>query len=164
MIKKFIVIVISVMLLNGINVGNLSACSLTCDFSEYTATNAALRSAIMPGWGQGWNNQKTKGWIVFGVFAASVFGTFYYLNKSEGDYISYERLGAKDSSYYDDYERDLNTSRILGCVAVATWIYAVVDAYLVAKKESKKYAFEKFNVDTYGRDGVMVTYKTRFDI
>ena len=162
MIKKFVAVVISVMFLSCANV---SACTLTCDFSESTALNSALRSAVMPGWGQGWNGQKTKGWIVFGVFAASVFGAFYYLNKSEGDYVSYERLGARSSSYYDDYEKDLNTSRILGCVAVATWIFAVVDAYLVANKESGKYyTFEKFNVDTYGKDGVMLRYKTRFSI
>lgn len=161
MIKKFIVIIISVLILNCTNA---SACTMTCDFSEYTAMNAALRSAVMPGWGQGWNGQKTKGWIVFGVFAVSVFGTFYYLNKSEGDYVSYERLGARNSSYYDDYEKDLNTSRILGAVAIATWIFAVVDAYLVANRESKKYAFEKFNVYTYGKDGVMLSYKTRFSI
>lgn len=161
MIKKFIVIIISVLILNCTNA---SACTLTCDFSEYTAMNAAIRSAVMPGWGQGWNDQKTKGWIVFGVFAVSVFGTFYYLNKSEGDYVTYERLGARNSSYYDDYEKDLNTSRILGAVAIATWIFAVVDAYLVANKESQKYAFEKFNVYTYGKDGVMLSYKTRFSI
>ena len=161
MIKKFIVVIISVMLLNCTNAG---ACTLTCDFSEYTEMNAALRSAVMPGWGQGWNGQKTKGWIVFGVFAVSVFGAFYYLSKSEGDYVSYKRLGSRESSYYDDYENDLNTSRILGCVAAAAWIFAVVDAYFVAKKETKKYAFEKFNVDTYGKDGVMFRYKTRFSI
>lgn len=161
MIKKISIIIISVMLLN---LTNASACTLTCDFSQYTAINAALRSAVMPGWGQGWNGQKTKGWIVFGVFAASVFGTFYYLNKSEGDYVSYERLGSRDSSYYDDYEKDLNTSRILGCVAVATWIFAVVDAYLVANKESEKYALKKFNVYSYGKDGLMLSYKTRFSI
>lgn len=161
MIKKFIVIIISVLILNCTNA---SACTMTCDFSEYTAMNAAIRSAVMPGWGQGWNGQKIKGWIVFGVFAVSVFGTFYYLNKSEGDYVSYQRLGARDSSYYDDYEKDLNTSRILGAVAVATWIFAVVDAYLVANRESKKYAFEKFNVYAYGKDGVMLSYKTRFSI
>jgi len=161
MIKKFIVIIISVMLLNCTNA---SACTLTCDFSEYTATNAALRSAVMPGWGQGWNNQKIKGWIVFGVFAISTFGTFYYLAKADGDYVSYERLGSRDSSFYDDYERDLNTSRILGGVAVAAWIFAVVDAYFVANKESEKYVFEKFNIDTYGKDGVMLRYKTRFSI
>ena len=161
MIKKFIVIIISVLLLNCTNA---SACTLTCDFSEYTELNAAIRSAVMPGWGQGWNGQKTKGWIVFGVFAVSVFGAFYYLNKSEGDYDSYKKLGSRDSSYYDDYEKDLNTSRTLGCIAAAVWIFAVVDAYFVAKKESKKYAFEKFNVDTYGKDGVMLRYKTRFSI
>ena len=97
-------------------------------------------------------------------FVINILSLIYYLSKADGDYISYERLGARDSSYYDDYEKDLNTSRILGAVAVATWIFAVVDAYLVAKKESKKYAFEKFNVDTYGKDGVMFRYKTRFSI
>ena len=161
MIKKFVVVIISVMLLNFTSA---SACTLTCDFSEYTEINAALRSAVMPGWGQGWNGQKTKGWIVFGVFAVSVFGAFYYLAKADGDYVSYERLGARNSSYYDDYEKDLNTSRICGCVAAVAWMFAVVDAYFVAKKESKKYAFEKFNVDTYGKDGVMLRYKTRFSI
>ncbi len=161
MIKKFIVIIISVMLLNCANV---NACTLTCDFSEYTAMNAALRSAAMPGWGQGWNGQKTKAWIVFGVFAVSVFGTFYYLSKSESDHRKYRHLGSRESSYYDDYEKDLNTSRIFGGVAVVTWIFAVVDAYLVANRESKKYAFEKFNIDTYGKDGVMVRYRTRFSI
>ena len=161
MIKKFIVIVISVMLLNCTSA---SACTLTCDFSEYTEMNAALRSAVMPGWGQSWNGQKTKGWIVFGVFAVSVFGAFYYLAKADGDYVTYERVGSRNSSYYDDYEKDLNTSRTFGCVAAAAWIFAVVDAYLVAKKESKKYVFEKFNVDTYGKDGVMFSYKTRFSI
>jgi len=161
MIKKFIVVIISVMLLNSVNA---SACSLTCDFSDYTATNAAIRSALMPGWGQGWNEQKTKGWIVFGVFAASVFGAFYYLNKSEGDYISYERLGARNSSYYDDYEKDLNTSRILGGIAIATWIFAVVDAYVVGNKKSKQYAYKKINFYAYGNDGFMLSYKTKFSI
>ncbi len=164
MFKKIFTLIISIVLLSSINANTVRACSLTCDFSEYTATNAAIRSAVMPGWGQRWNEQKTKGWIVFGVFAATVFGTFYYLNKSEGDYRSYERLGARNSSYYDDYERDLNTSRIFGVLAVATWVYAVVDAYLVADKKSQEYVSNKFNVDVYGRDGVMVTYKTRFSI
>lgn len=161
MIKKFIVIIISVMLLNSVNA---SACSLTCDFSEYTATNAAIRSAVMPGWGQGWNEEELKGWIVFGIFAVSVFGTFYYLNKSEGDYETYRRLGSIDSSYYDDYEKDLNTSRILGGIAIATWIFAILDAYVVADVKSEKYAYKKFKFYAYGNDGFMVSYKTRFSI
>lgn len=164
MIKKIFTLIISVALLTSINAGTARACTLTCDFSEYTAANAAIRSAVMPGWGQRWNEQKTKGWIVFGVFAATVFGTFYYLNKSEGTYNSYKRLGARNSYYYDDYEKELLTSRIFGFLAVATWIYAVVDAYVVADKKSQEYVYNKFNVDTYGRDGIMVTYRTRFDI
>ncbi len=164
MLKKIFTLIISVVLLSSVNAGTARACTLTCDFSEYTATNAAIRSAVMPGWGQRWNEQKTKGWIVFGAFAATVFGAFYYLNKSESDYDSYKKLGARDSSYYDDYERDLNTSRIFGIAAVLIWAYAVVDAYIVADKKSQEYVYSKFNVDTYGKDGLMVTYKTRFNI
>ena len=159
MIKKFIVVIISVILLSSANAG-----AFTCDFSEYTPTNALIRSALIPGWGQGWNEQKTKGWIVFGVFAVSVFGAFYYLNKSESDYDKYKKLGAKDSSYYDDYEKSLNTSRILGCVAVASWLYAVVDAYIFANKNIEKYGYRKFNFYAYGKDGFMLSYKTKFSI
>ena len=83
MLKKIFVVIISIVLLNCAD-----ASAFTCDFSEYTPTNALIRSAIMPGWGQGWNYQRTKGWIVFGVFAVSVFGAFYYLNKSECEPIS----------------------------------------------------------------------------
>lgn len=161
MFKKFITIIISVVLLSSINT---EAFSFTCDFSDYTPTNALIRSAVMPGWGQGWNEQKTKGWIVFGVFAVSVFGAFYYLNKSESDYDRYKNLGAKESSYYDDYEKSLNTSRIFGCVAVATWLFSVIDAYIVANKKSEQYVYKKFNFYAYGKDGFMLSYKTKFSI
>lgn len=160
MLKKIFVVIISIVLLNCAD-----ASAFTCDFSEYTPTNALIRSAVMPGWGQGWNYQKTKGWIVFGVFAVSVFGAFYYLNKSEGDYERYKELGAIESSYYDDYEKDLNVSRIFGCVAVASWLFSIVDAYIVANKQSEEdYGYKKFNFYTYGKDGFMLSYKTRFSV
>ncbi len=159
MLKKIFVVIISIVLLNCAD-----ASAFTCDFSEYTPTNALIRSAIMPGWGQGWNYQRTKGWIVFGVFAVSVFGAFYYLNKSEGDYERYKELGAIESSYYDDYEKDLNVSRIFGCVAVASWLFSIVDAYIVANKQSEDYGYKKFNFYAYGKDGFMLSYKTRFSV
>ena len=162
--KKFISVFISIVMLVSVNCGAAHACKLVCDFSEYTGVNAAMRSAFMPGWGQRWNEQKTKGWIVFGLFAASVFGAFYYLNKSEDVYDTYEKLGSRNASYYNDYEDHLNTSRILGITAAVIWAYAVVDAYIVGNKKSQNYVYEKFNVNTYGSDGVMVTYKTRFNI
>lgn len=140
-----------------------SACSVTCDLSKYTGTNAALRSLVMPGWGQGWNEQYTKGWIVFGIFAVSTFGAFYYYNKSESDYKSYEENGSINSSKYDDYEKNYNTSFICGVVAVTTWVYAVADAYFVGKEKSKLYAAsKKFNLMAYNNDGFMVKYKARF--
>lgn len=161
MIKKFTVIIVSLLMLNASFAG---ACSLVCDFSEYTAMNATLRSAVMPGWGQHWNEQKTKGWIVFGIFAVSVFGAFYYNNKSEDDYSKYEILGSRNSSLYDDYETHLNTARTFGIVAAAAWLYAVVDAYIVANEKSKLYAYKKIDFTAYNNDGFMIKYKTKFSI
>lgn len=147
-----------------LNLSDVSACSFTCDLSEYTGTNAALRSAIMPGWGQGWNEQTTKGWIVFGIFALSVFGGFYYNNKSEKDYRDYEKMGSVNGSLYDDYQTNVNNARTLGIIAAATWVYAIVDAYIVANKKSKNYVYKKIDVLAYNNDGFMVKYRAKFSI
>ncbi|MDD2524280.1 MAG: hypothetical protein WCS83_02015 [Endomicrobiia bacterium] len=162
MIKKIVLFISCILLLNASSAQ--SACSLTCDFSEYTAMNASVRSAIMPGWGQGWNEQTTKGWIVFGVFSLSVFGAFYYYNVAESDYEKYENMGSINGSLYNDYKSSLNTSRTLGVVAIATWVYAVVDAYIVANKKSKLYSYKKFDVTAYSNDGIMLKYKTKISI
>jgi len=162
MIKKTILFVSCILLLNASSVQ--SACSVTCDFSEYNAFNASVRSAIMPGWGQGWNDQTTKGWLVFGAFALSVFGAFYYYNTAESDYERYEKMGSINGSVYDDYKTGLNTSRAFGIVAVATWLYAVVDAYVIANKKSKLYTYNKIDFTAYNSDGVMLKYRTKFSI
>jgi len=114
---------------------NVFAQNVTADFSKATPFNAALRSALMPGWGQGWNEQPTKGWIVFGVFAASVFGAFYYNNQAFGKYDEYKNFGAIDGPAYSDYERYRSTSQVFTVLAIGTWLYAVIDAYFTCKSQ-----------------------------
>ena len=123
-----------------IKVSVADACTFTVDCTHYSALNAAVRSALMPGWGQGWNEQYTKGWIVFGIFAVSTFGYFYFYNKAEADYKKYEDNGSVNGSKYDDYEKNYNTSMTCGIVALVTWVYAVADAYFVGKARAKNYA------------------------
>ena len=158
--KKLFALLTVLTILFNVSVAN--ACTFTIDCTHYSALNAAARSALMPGWGQGWNGQKTKGWIVFGIFAGSVTGCILFNREAENNYSDYEKIGSIDGSKYDDYKDNLNISRILGGVALATWIYAVVDAYFVGKSKENMYV-KHFDVN-YSEDGFMVRYKTRFSI
>ena len=159
--KLFVLITVFSILFN---VSIADACTFKIDCTHYSALNAAVRSALMPGWGQGWNEQKTKGWIVFGIFAGSVAGCILFNREAEKNYSDYEEIGARNSSKYDDYKDNLNISRILGGVALATWIYAVVDAYFVGKSRESLYVRNHFDVQLCSNDGVMLKYKTKFSI
>ncbi|MDD5021281.1 MAG: DUF5683 domain-containing protein [Endomicrobiaceae bacterium] len=163
MIKK---ISVSIICLVFFVVSSVDAklCNQKFDFSDYSASNAALRSALLPGWGQGWNEQETKGWIIFGVFVASACTALHFNNEAEKNYKLYAEIGAPAGSEYDNYKRNFDTARILATVAVLTWIYAVTDAYFVAKKEQKKYVSKKVNLVMYDNDGFKLEYKTKFSI
>jgi len=164
MVKKIAVSIICFIFAVTANV-NSYACSSKFDFSDYSAKNAAIRSALLPGWGQAWNEQDQKGWIVFGVFAVSAGLAFYFKNEAEKSYDKYSMIGAPAGSEYDNYKTNLDTATILGTVAVLTWIYAVVDAYLVADKQEKKYIKNnKVNLVMTANDGFKLEYKTRFSI
>ncbi len=167
MIKKIITLLI-ILSLVAFETVEINACSATIELSKYSGTNAAMRSLFMPGWGQGWNEQYTKGWIVFGIFAISTFGYFYFYNKAEADYKKYEDNGSINGPKYDDYEKNYNTSMTCGIVALVTWVYAVADAYFVGREKAKNYAYQqynkKFNVLAYNNDGVMLKYRTRFSL
>ena len=130
--KKIIAIVFIVSLFIS---SNAYAGAIELDFSQRKPINAAVRSALMPGWGQHWNEQPVKGWITFGLFAASVFGAFYYNNRASSYFDKYESQGLINGSYFDDYESARNKSQIFTFVAVGTWLYSVIDAYFVCKSQ-----------------------------
>ncbi|MCL2485112.1 MAG: DUF5683 domain-containing protein [Endomicrobia bacterium] len=113
--------------------------TIELDFSKEKPINASLRSAVLPGWGQMWNEEETKGWIVMGVFAVSVAGAFYFNHQAQYYYEKYENQGIINGGYYNDYERNYQTSQILSFVAIGTWLYAVIDAYVVCKKQMDRY-------------------------
>ena len=167
MIKKIITLLIVCSLVAFESI-EINACTLTIELSKYSGKNAAMRSLFMPGWGQGWNEQYTKGWIVFGIFAVSTFGYFYFYNKAEVDYKKYEDNGSIDGPKYDDYEKNYNTSMTCGIVALVTWVYAVADAYFVGREKAKHYAYQqynkKFSVMAYNDDGVMLKYRAKFSL
>ncbi|MDR1941947.1 MAG: DUF5683 domain-containing protein [Endomicrobium sp.] len=142
---------------------NAWAATLDLDFSQRNPVNASLRSLLMPGWGQHYNEDTVKSWIVFGVFAVSAAGAFYYNNAAFKSYEKYDNIGIVNGSYYDDYESQYQISQIFTFVAIGTWIFAVVDAYLSAKKKelsSPETASLKFYYDQRG-DGYYLSYSKK---
>jgi TM2 domain-containing membrane protein YozV len=106
---------------------------VSLDFSGKREVNAALRSTLMPGWGQHYNEQPTKGWIVLGLFGVCAVGAFYYNNQAFSTYDKYKNYGMIESKYYDDYESQYLTSQIFTFAAIGVWLYGIIDAYVVSK-------------------------------
>lgn len=102
------------------------------DFYAKTPINASLRSLVLPGWGQVFNQQKTKGYIIAGATLLSLTAAIVMYNKANDTYSEYEDKGIPDDPLYDDYSKELDTSRIFGYLTAAIWIWGVVDAYLFA--------------------------------
>jgi hypothetical protein len=140
--------------------------NLTLDLSEVKPVNAAARSALMPGWGQSWNNQPAKAWITFGVFAVSVVGAFYFNAQAFSKYDKYEESGIIDSKYYNEYEDNYTVSQILTFAAIGTWLYSVIDAYFVCKKQVESEApVSAFNFYYNQKNGgYYLTYSKKFNI
>lgn len=157
--KIILTILISVFLMNS---AAYASDKLEFDFSKRKPANAAFRSLLMPGWGQGWNEQPTKAWITFGVFAVSVAGAFYFNNQSEKDYEKYEEAGQVNSRYYDDYESDYQLSQIFTYAAIGTWLYSIIDAYFVCKSQISKPTASFNLLYDQKNDSINLTYTKKF--
>ncbi len=114
---------------------NLPAVEL--DLSQKTPTNSAIRSAIFPGWGQYFNGQKNKGYILMGSEFVSLTTTILLYNQAEETYKKYEEKGVKNDPLYDEYSTQMDYVYIGTAVSIGIWIYAIVDAYLVCDKQMK---------------------------
>ena len=99
------------------------------DMVRRTPVNAAVRSALLPGWGQFFNEQKAKGWIAGGLFVVAAAGYVYYAGAADEDYKDYEARGLKADDLYADYESKKNSARTAALAAGALWFIAVIDAY-----------------------------------
>lgn len=84
---------------------------------------AAMRSALIPGWGQHYKGERTKGWVVAGLFAGSLTGA---LIARAGDGNDDPQPGVPVVADSD--------SPLLADVLIATtagiWLYSYLDALL----------------------------------
>lgn len=115
------------------------------DFNAKTPVNAALRSLILPGWGQFFNGQKTKGYILGAVALGCAVGSVVTYQLALKDWDDYEKKGIPDDPLYDSYKGKVITTNVLIGVSAAAWIYAVVDAYLAGPKTTPATSFN-FNI------------------
>ncbi len=107
--------------------GNVAYYSI--DFSVHSPQNAALRSALVPGWGQLFNQHKVKGSLIMATTAVTAIAAVSLYGQSRDSYDDYKSLGVKGSSKYDDYSRQYTQAAFLGGVTLALWTFAVIDAY-----------------------------------
>lgn len=101
-------------------------------FLDDLRVGAGWRSAFLPGWGQFYKGQKTRGAVLGGAFWGSLIGTgISYLTEqaAEDDYRN-ATAPAAISNAYDRYNRWYKTRRTLTAVTVALWAITVADAGL----------------------------------
>jgi hypothetical protein len=148
MIKKIRIVLLCVCLLSPEIV---NARPIAYDFSENTPQNAAFHSLILPGWGQSFNGQKTKGYILGGAVFLSVLTSYYYYQKADKTYDDYQKFGLINGSLYNDYETQQNQAMIVSFVAAGFWAYSIFDAYLVANGKQGY-------MQSYKREGMNLSY------
>jgi hypothetical protein len=150
-----------------------SANNIEIRLSRKTRFKAALRSLFIPGWGQVYSENKTRGYLITsGVLASAA--TLYYLdrrfNNKQSDYdlalAEYnaaaridEKIALKtflDDKQNDAYkaETDRNTALALG---IALWGYNVLDALLFFPGDRAYYP----SVTSLG-DGLELSYRLEF--
>ncbi|MGQ9631997.1 MAG: tetratricopeptide repeat protein [bacterium] len=90
----------------------------------------ALCSAAISGWGQILNGQIAKGLIFLSIFLFGILGGIYYSNFPLF-------WGAEVSDSQQFLEVLLIASLAALCVGVVFWLYAVLDAYVVANRDRR---------------------------
>jgi hypothetical protein len=99
-------------------------------FVEDTRPSAALRSLILPGWGQNYKGQQNKGYLFGGAFLGAALSTtisFIFEKDLKDKYLT-EDSPLKIKSRYTDYNNMSKTRRISQYTAIGIWALSVADA------------------------------------
>ncbi len=129
MIKKAIASFCAIVLLSGY----CYAKPAKYDISAKTPVHSAVRSLIIPGWGQCFNEQKTKGYIIGCAALVTLAGSSLLYTKANNTYNDYENAGLKNGPIYSDYQNQQNQAMIVSFVCAGVWIYGIIDAYINGK-------------------------------
>ena len=91
---------------------------------------AAWRSMVLPGWGQLYKGQETKGYLIFSGFMLNSVGliTAVIYERSARDAYLNAVQPAEIEARYQEYDKWNNIRRILTGTGIAIWLYAFGDA------------------------------------
>jgi hypothetical protein len=91
---------------------------------------AAWRSLVLPGWGQYYEGQKTKSYIIFSSFAISSIGLITSLLKENAAHDAYlnAQTAAEIESKYETYNKWHKTRQIFTYTESVIWLFAFFDA------------------------------------
>lgn len=105
---------------------------------QVSPNGALWRSAIIPGWGQRYKGEKSKGWVLTGLAAGLLAGTVAAYAYDRNAHNAYENLGpttggqpTPESTFESDYRTEVNAQVLLDLVGAATagvWVYSVADS------------------------------------
>ncbi len=91
---------------------------------------ATLRSMVFPGWGQLYKGQRRKGWVLAGLWGASLVGsvaTTVARNRAQDRYQA-ETDPDRIEARYDTFNRWHKVRNGFLSVSAAIWVYGFVDA------------------------------------
>jgi len=91
---------------------------------------ATFRSAVLPGWGQFYKHQSTRGYIIGGVFIASLMATgiSLYLEKDNHNKYLDSTTPASIEANYDTYNNWFKKRKVFTITTMSVWAFAILDA------------------------------------
>ncbi len=109
----------------------------------------AWRSAILPGWGQFYNNQDSKGLILGGItlgMLGGVIGTYIVGSNAENQYLSLTDPNANYDTPYNTWETMANLNHIFYIGFGLAYAYTIIDAIWNAQPVRLAYEPPALNV------------------
>ncbi len=99
---------------------------------EDRRSEAALRSMMLPGWGQLHKGERTKGRVLLGLWGTAVAGTVATHLLREQARKDYQAAATPDEALerYDPFNRWHKTRNALVLATAGVWIYSYVDALM----------------------------------
>lgn len=99
---------------------------------------AALRSMVLPGWGQLYKGQRTKGRVLIGAWGIAVAGvvTSHILRQQSRDTYLDAKTQAEALDRYDTFNQWHKTRNALVLGTAAVWVYSYLDA-LIARGQAQ---------------------------
>jgi len=98
------------------------------------------RSAVLPGWGQSYNGESTKGWIIGSLTIAALIGTVATYEIGDAARTTYETQTSPTADYttpYNTWNTMATYNNILAIGFLALYTFNLVDAIIDAKPASQ---------------------------